>query len=159
MTKKYKEDKFLEQLERVPNVSLACEKVGLSRNTVYRWCGEDLDFKARMDMALESGVHSVNDLAESKLISHINNGNLRAIQYWLDNNKKNYIRPRDKNMWQPFVPVTKIEIVGLDDFKVKSVEQYEEAKERKEEGQPYVPEELMQLDEKLLDEPLPDPIR
>ena len=158
MKKKYKEDKFLEQLERVPNVSLACEKVGLSRNTVYRWCIEDADFKARMDTALESGVQSISDLAESKLISHINNGNLRAIQYWLDNNKKNYIRPRDKNMWHPFVPVTKIEIVGLDDFKVKSVEQYEEAKALKEEGQPYVPEELMQLDEKLLDEPLPDPI-
>lgn len=148
MKKKYKEDKFLEQLERVPNVSLACEKVGLSRNTVYRWCGEDPDFKARMDSALESGVHSVNDLAESKLISHINNGNLRAIQYWLDNNKKNYIRPRDKNMWQPFVPVTKIEIVGLEEYTVKKTEVQE----------PYVPEEFMQLDEELLNEPLPEPI-
>jgi hypothetical protein len=123
MKKKYKEDKFLEQLERVPNVSLACEKVGLSRNTVYRWCIKDSDFKARMDMALDSGVHSVNDLAESKLISHINNGNLRAIQYWLDNNKKNYIRPRDKNMWQPLIPVTRIEIVGLEGYGVKTVEE------------------------------------
>jgi len=125
MKKKYKEDKFLEQLERVPNVSLACEKVGLSRNTVYRWCIEDTDFKARMDTALDSGVHSVNDLAESKLISHINNGNLRAIQYWLDNNKKNYIRPRDKNMWQPLIPVTKIEIVGLEGYGVKNVTEEE----------------------------------
>jgi hypothetical protein len=125
MKKKYKEDKFLEQLERVPNVSLACEKVGLSRNTVYRWCIEDTEFKARMDTALDSGVHSVNDLAESKLISHINNGNLRAIQYWLDNNKKNYIRPRDKNMWQPLIPVTKIEIVGLEGYGVKNVTEEE----------------------------------
>lgn len=148
MKKKYKEDKFLEQLERVPNVSLACEKVGLSRNTVYRWCIEDSDFKARMDTALESGVHSVNDLAESKLISHINGGNLRAIQYWLDNNKKNYIRPRDKNMWQPFVPVTKIEIVGLEGYAVKKTEVEE----------PYVPEEFLQPDERLLEKPLPEPI-
>jgi hypothetical protein len=148
MKKKYKEDKFLEQLERVPNVSLACEKVGLSRNTVYRWCIEDTDFKARMDTALDSGVHSVNDLAESKLISHINNGNLRAIQYWLDNNKKNYIKPRDKNMWQPLIPVTKIEIVGLEGYGVKNVTEEE----------PSVPEEFMQLDEELLDDTLPDPI-
>ena len=148
MKKKYKEDKFLEQLERVPNVSLACEKVGLSRNTVYRWCIEDTDFKARMDTALESGVQSISDLAESKLISHINGGNLRAIQYWLDNNKKNYIRPRDKNMWHPFVPVTKIEIVGLEGFTAKKIEKEE----------PYVSEEFMQPDERLLDEPLPDPI-
>ncbi len=148
MKKKYKEDKFLEQLERVPNVSLACEKVGLSRNTVYRWCIEDADFKVRMDMALESGVHSISDLAESKLISHINGGNLRAIQYWLDNNKKNYIRPRDKNMWQPFVPVTKIEIVGFEGFTAKKIEEEE----------PHVPEEFMKIDEKLLNEPLPEPI-
>ena len=115
MKKKYKEDKFLEQLERVPNVSLACEKVGLSRNTVYRWCIEDADFKARMDTALESGVQSISDLAESKLISHINNGNLRAIQYWLDNNKKVYIKPRIKIYNEdPFVPISYIEITPVD---------------------------------------------
>jgi hypothetical protein len=100
-----------------------------------------------MDSALDSGVHSVNDLAESKLISHINNGNLRAIQYWLDNNKKNYIKPREK-VQPPLIPVTKIEIVGLEGYGVKNVTEEE----------PYVPEEFMQLDEELLDETLPDPI-
>jgi hypothetical protein len=129
MKKHYKENLFIEQLERVPNVSLACEKVGIARNTVYRWCGEDPDFKARMDTALKSGVHSINDLAESKLISHINNGSFRAIQYWLDNHKKEYIKPRDKNMWQPLIPVTRIEIVGLDDYKVKNVEEVEDLRE------------------------------
>lgn len=98
--KKYrKEQALLEQLRTIPNVSLACEKVGLSRNTVYRWCKEDPEFKARLDEALESGVESVNDLAESKLIANINSGSMRAIQYWLDNNKKTYIRPRPKNFW------------------------------------------------------------
>jgi hypothetical protein len=98
--KKYrKEQALLEQLKTIPNVSLACEKVGLSRNTVYRWCREDPEFKARLDEALESGVESVNDLAESKLIANINSGSMRAIQYWLDNNKKAYIRPRPKNFW------------------------------------------------------------
>src|SRR3989338_4560343 len=97
--KRYKETPFLEQIKSIPNVSLACEKVGLSRNTVYRWCNEDPEFKERVDAALENGIESVNDLAESKLITNINNGNMRAIQYWLDNNKKTYIRPRPKNFW------------------------------------------------------------
>ncbi len=119
MKKHYKENKFLEQLERVPNVSLACEKVGLSRNTIYRWRGEDPAFAARMDTALIAGTESVNDLAESKLISHINNGSMRAIQYWLDNNKKNYIKPRPKIEQQPFIPVTKIEIVAPSDHTAK----------------------------------------
>lgn len=119
MKKHYKENKFLEQLERVPNVSLACEKVGLARNTIYRWRGEDPAFAARMDTALVAGTESVNDLAESKLISHINNGNLRAIQYWLDNNKKNYIKPRPKVEERPFSPVTKIYIEGVEQKRKK----------------------------------------
>lgn len=120
MKKHYKENKFLEQIERVPNVSLACEKVGIARNTVYRWRIEDPDFSARMDKALLSGTNSVNDLAESKLISHINNGNMRAIQYWLDNNKKSYIKPRDKDMWKTsFVPVTSIVIEAPEGYGVK----------------------------------------
>jgi hypothetical protein len=37
---------------------------------------------------------------------------MRAIQYWLDNNKKNYIKPRPKVEKRPFSPVTKIYIDG-----------------------------------------------
>jgi len=102
MKKYYKEGPFLEQLKNIPNISLACEKVGLSRNTVYRWCNEDEEFKKRIDDAMNDGVESINDLAESKLISSINNGNLRAIEYWLTNNKKTYIKPRPKDFWEMF---------------------------------------------------------
>lgn len=99
--KRYKkEGAFLEQLRTIPNISLACEKVGLSRNTVYRWCKEDSEFKDRLDVAISTGTDSINDLAESKLISHINSGDMRAIQYWLDNNKRNYARPRPRDFWE-----------------------------------------------------------
>lgn len=113
--KSRKTQAFLEQLNTVPNISVACEKVGLARNTIYRWCKEDPEFQESVELALSCGVDSITDLAESKLVSHINNGSLRAIQYWLDNHKKEYIRPRDKDMWKkPFAPITKIEIVGID---------------------------------------------
>lgn len=111
-----KEKEFLEQLKTVPNISLACEKVGLSRNTIYRWCNEDSDFKKRLDEALENGVESVNDLAESKLISLVKSGNIQAIKYWLGNNKKNYMQPRPRDFWETIREpnyVTKIEIVPM----------------------------------------------
>jgi hypothetical protein len=98
--KRYKEKPFLEQLKNIPNISLACEKVGLSRNTIYRWCQEDPDFKRLMEEALESGVNSVNDLAHSKLTKLINDGSLPAIKFWLENNDKTYIRPRPKSFWE-----------------------------------------------------------
>lgn len=100
MKRNRKEVQFLEQLQTIPNISLACEKVGLSRNTIYRWCKEDPAFKDRLDDVLRTGVESINDLAESKLINHINQGNLNAIRYWLDNNKKNYARPRPKDFFE-----------------------------------------------------------
>ena len=99
MKRNRKEIPFLEQLNKIPNISLACEKVGLSRNTIYRWCQEDPDFKNRLDEAIDSGTDSINDLAGSKLFSKINAGDMRAIVYWLDNNKKTYMRPRPKDFW------------------------------------------------------------
>lgn len=118
--KKFRKQKpLLEQLRSVPNVSVACERVGIARNTFYTWIKEDPEFRKEVEEALERGVDSVNDLAESKLIAHINNGNMRAIKYWLDNNKKSYIKPRDKKFWEkenaPPLP-TKIEIVSMRDL-------------------------------------------
>lgn len=114
MKKKYKSRKFLELLKSTPNVSAICQDVGLSRNTIYRWCSEDPDFKVDMQSALKLGVESISDLAENRLVNHIEDGNLRAIQYWLDNHRKEYIKPRPKVEQQPFVPVTKIYIDGIE---------------------------------------------
>lgn len=109
--------KFIEELERLPNVSIACEKVGLSRQTVYRWMEEDQEFKAKVDKAIAVGIDSICDLAESKLVSNINSGNQRAVEFYLISNKKQYYRPR-KPMSpeeQAFRPVTRIEMVVVDD--------------------------------------------
>ena len=126
MKKHRKEEEFLEQARKIPNISLACEKTGLSRNTIYRWRKEDPEFAKRLDEALATGVESVNDLAESKLIAHLNNGNLRAIEYWLDNNKKKYARPRPKSFWEDIFrrdsPITAIKITVIDKEDPKKVE-------------------------------------
>lgn len=93
---------FIENLEKIPNVSLACEKADISRNTIYKWRKENLQFCDLMDEALDKGVHSINDLAESKLIGKIQSSDMRAIEYWLNNNKKNYIRPRPNSVYDTY---------------------------------------------------------
>lgn len=132
--KRYRKEKpFLEQLERIPNVSLACEQVGVARNTVYRWRNEDDEFAARMDAALASGIDSINDLAESKLVSHINGGSMRAIQYWLDNHRKEYIKPRDKNFWNNTVPPVSaiiIQTVDADEVRLEREEMRKDAEDK-----------------------------
>jgi len=94
MKKHRYEETFLEELRKVPNVSLACQKTNLSRNSVYKWCKEDSNFKLRMEMALRVGVESISDLAESTIVQKIQSGDMGAAKYWLDNHKGNYIRPR-----------------------------------------------------------------
>lgn len=80
-TKKSKE--FLEQLRKIPIVLVACEKCGLSRNTIYRWRKEDEDFAKEMDEALQEGADLVNDMTESQLLTLIKEKEWSAISFWL----------------------------------------------------------------------------
>ena len=74
---------FLDELKRVPIVQVACEKVGVSRNSVYRWKAEDAEFAKAMEEALNEGEALVNDMTESQLMSLIREKNWHAISFWL----------------------------------------------------------------------------
>jgi len=96
--------KFIEGLSKVPNISLVCESLTVSRQSFYRWMEEDIEFKEAVESALNIGVESINDLAESKLVSNIRKGSQRSAEFWLINNKRNYMKPRilsDKNGTEP----------------------------------------------------------
>jgi hypothetical protein len=83
MKKNKVKKEFLEQIRKVPIVQVACEKVGVSRNSVYRWRKEDIGFAKEMDTALEEGEALVNDMSESQLLSLIREKNWNAISFWL----------------------------------------------------------------------------
>jgi len=78
-----KRDAFLDQLRKVPIVTVACEKTNLSRNSIYRWRKIDKKFSAMMDIALQEGEEFVNDMSESQLISLIRDAQYPAIAFWL----------------------------------------------------------------------------
>jgi hypothetical protein len=83
MKKNKVKDAFLEQLRKVPIVQVACEKVGVSRNSVYRWNNEDEEFCKEMETALEEGESLVNDMSENQLLVLIKEKNWHAISFWL----------------------------------------------------------------------------
>lgn len=83
MKKNRVKKEFLEHLRKVPIVQVACEKFGVSRNSVYRWRNEDPEFRKEMDMALAEGEELVNDMGESQLLSLIREKNWQAISFWL----------------------------------------------------------------------------
>lgn len=84
---------FLEELKRVPIVQVACEKTGVSRNTVYRWKREDEGFAKEFEQALALGVEFVNDMSESQLLQLIKDKNFSAVRFWLNKRHPAY---RDK---------------------------------------------------------------
>ena len=83
---------FLDHLRTIPIVQLACEKTGISRQSVYRWRKEDPDFKEKMDEAMAEGISMINDMSESQLLTQIKEGNLGAVRLWLTHNHERYTK-------------------------------------------------------------------
>ncbi len=84
MSKKNRlQETFFEELRKVPIVLVACEKSGISRNSVYRWKREDKKFAIKMGEALAEGEALVNDMSESQLLTLIKEKNWSAISFWL----------------------------------------------------------------------------
>lgn len=81
---------FLDELRKVPIVQVACEKSGLSRNSVYRWRKEDKVFLKQMDTALAEGIAFVNDMSETQLLTLIKEKSFPALSFWLRHRNDNY---------------------------------------------------------------------
>ncbi len=81
---------FLEQLKKIPIVSVAAEKTGLSRQTIYRWRKENKEFAKAMETALKEGIEFVNDMSESQLLTLIQAQEWHAIQFWLRHHHSTY---------------------------------------------------------------------
>lgn len=90
--KNIKQDKelLLEQIKKTPIIQIACEKLGFSRPTFYRWKSQDEEFAKKVDEAILEGRLMVNDLAETNLISAVKEKNMTAIMYWLKHHHKAY---------------------------------------------------------------------
>lgn len=100
MKKNKKRNEFLNELRKIPIIQVACEKVGLSRTSIYRWKDEDPEFKKEMEQAMVDGEAYVNDMSESQLLTLIKEKDWSAISFWLrhhHNAYKNKIEITTKN--------------------------------------------------------------
>jgi len=108
-TQKLKQ-KLLEHLAESGNISYACKRTGISRETYYKW-KEDPLFAFDAEAAFEYGKSFVNDLAHTQLILNIQQGNMQAVRFQLASCHPDYqprkARPHDS---AKLVPVTKIVI-------------------------------------------------
>lgn len=85
--------RLIKAFKENPITSSVCKKIGVARSTYYRWLDEDYEFKKEAEAALEIGRNRMVDVAESKLLSRVNEGDQRAVEFYLKNNSKRYVTP------------------------------------------------------------------
>jgi predicted DNA-binding transcriptional regulator AlpA len=95
MKKNILQTKFLEELSKNPNITYVCSKVGLSRQTIYRWIKEDEKFNTLFQNAIALGFDSIGDFAYSKLFENVKKGSQRAIEFCLKRHSPTYMDPEN----------------------------------------------------------------
>ncbi len=81
---------FLEQLKRTPTIETSCQKVSVSRATVYRWINASKSFRKKVDEALTEGREFMLDVAETQLFSLIGEKEMPAIRLYLSTHSPRY---------------------------------------------------------------------
>jgi hypothetical protein len=81
---------FLDQLKRTPTIETACQKVSISRATVYRWIKDSKRFEKQVDESLNEGRTFMSDIAENQLFSLIGDKKIEAIRLYLSTHNSRY---------------------------------------------------------------------
>ena len=81
---------ILDHLRKTPIIEVACQKIGVSRMSFYRWKEADSKFAVQIEEALAEGRLLVNDLAETQLIAAVRDRNMTAIIAWLKHHHPSY---------------------------------------------------------------------
>lgn len=111
-THKMKE-KVLESLSESGNISYACRRAGISRETFYTW-KEERPFALKADNAIDLGKSFVNDLAHTHLIQNIQQNNMQAVKFQLEKCHPDYQTKKERTPeGEEFVPITTINILPL----------------------------------------------
>lgn len=110
------QEKVLEYLRESGNIWYACKRAGVGRQTFYDWKENNGSFALEADRATMAGKEFVNDLAHTKLVQNINEGDFRAVKFQLTSRHPDYQpkRPRDPHLDDVINnPLTQINIVPV----------------------------------------------
>ncbi len=88
-----KKQKLLECLAVMPTVESACRKADVGRSTYYDWIA-DTKFEQVATKAKKKGRDLLSDVAISKLMQLVSDGNITAIIFWLKHNHLWFANPK-----------------------------------------------------------------
>ena len=88
-----KKQQLLECLAIMPTVESACRKAGVGRATYYDWISDN-KFEQAATRAKKKGRQLLSDVAVSKLMQLVSDGNITAIIFWLRHNHEWFANPK-----------------------------------------------------------------
>lgn len=91
-------NKFLVDLYKKKgcNVSATCSAIGCTRWAFYKWKDKD----PKLAQMLEEAYESIIDFAESKLVEHINEGDITSLIFFLKTKgkKRGYVEKTEQDL-------------------------------------------------------------
>jgi hypothetical protein len=81
---------LIDVFKEMPVIQVAVKKVGISRDTYYRWKKEDKNFFRQSEDAFAQGIEFINDMSESQIITLIKEKKMPAITLWVKHNHPRY---------------------------------------------------------------------
>lgn len=81
---------LISTLKEMPIIEVAVKRIGIGRDTYYRWKAQDKDFLKRSQEAMMQGIEFINDLSESQIIALIKDKKMSSIKFWLRHNHPKY---------------------------------------------------------------------
>jgi len=86
-------NKLLAEIEKAPVIQVACDKVGISRNTFYRWIKEDTELMEQVSEAMSLGTGLVSDVAISNVLEGLKRKDPMYTKYWLSHKHPDFRKP------------------------------------------------------------------
>jgi len=110
---------FRQELSKNPIIHSVCQKLNVSRATIYRWFKEDISFKDGCNYSIVKGNDIMNDVAKHQLFNKVKEGNYSALIYYLSRRHPEYIdRNHDYKItdWWQFFRDEKIDVDYFKNF-------------------------------------------
>jgi len=97
---------FMEELSKNPIIQSVCQKLNVSRATIYRWFKEDVSFKDGCNYSIIKGNDIMNDVAKHQLFNKVKEGHYRSLVYYLSRRHPEFIEKNHdykiSEWWQMF---------------------------------------------------------
>ncbi len=81
---------LINTLKEMPIIEVAVKRIGIGRDTYYRWKAQDKEFLKKSQEAMMQGIEFINDLSESQIIALIKDKKMSSIKFWLRHNHPKY---------------------------------------------------------------------